>query len=140
MSRALPLNTRQRVVAAMAHLFAIIPIWGMVAAFWIWHTRREEHPELGFQAAQAIVLQAIGFLITILYAVAQLFFKLLAVLNEGFSERLCLLNTLFWEVCLIALALAALWAAFQVRRHGLFEYPVFGASLRRELQHSEPQD
>lgn len=136
---SVPLSTSQRVVAAMAHLFAIIPFWGLVAAFWIWHTRREEHPELRFQALQAMFLQAFGFLITAFYATAQLFFKLMRVLNADVSALLCKANTLVWEGCLIALAVLALTAAWQLRWRGRFEYPLIGAPLRRELKRSEPE-
>jgi uncharacterized Tic20 family protein len=136
---SLPLSTSQRVVAAMAHLFAIIPFWGLVADFWIWHTRREEHPELRFQAAQAMFLQAFGFLMTAFYATAQVFFKLLGVLNADLSNLLCRANTLIWEACLIALVLIALAAAWQLRWRGRFDYPFFGAVLRRELDRSEAE-
>ena len=131
-SFALPLTTGQRVVAALAHLFAIIPIWGLVANFWIWHTRREEHPELRFQTLQAFFLQAIGLLITVVYAVAQLFFQLLGVLNPGLSATLCAINTWVWEATIITLALAALWGAWSVR------WPTPAPSPTRSTRSSTP--
>ncbi len=138
--RHLPLTTSQRVVATMAHLFAIIPVWGLVADFWIWHTRREEHPELRFQALQALILQAIGLLITILYIVAQLFFQLLSVLDERLAATLCTLNTWVWLAMLITLAVAALLAAWRVRWHGRFDYPLLGRALRREIERLDAEE
>ncbi|MBN1477277.1 DUF4870 domain-containing protein [Candidatus Sumerlaeota bacterium] len=135
-----PLTPDQRLVGAMAHLFAILPIWGLVVGFWIWHTRREEHPELRFHALQALLWQGIGLLITVVYAVAQLFFKLLGVLDEEYSETLCLLNTRIWEVMLIAMALLALWGAIHLRVTGRHDYPVLGPALRRELARLDAEE
>jgi uncharacterized Tic20 family protein len=135
-----PLSRSQRVIAALAHLFAVIPIWGLAAAFWIWHTRRDEHPELRFQALQAMMLQGIGLLLTVFYAVAQLFFRLVAVLDVTLSETLCRFNTLVWEASLILLALMALWAVVAIRQRGRFEYPVVGPVLRREVLRAEAEE
>lgn len=135
-----PLSRGQRVIAALAHLFAIIPIWGLVAAFWIWHTRRDEHPELRFQSLQAMMLQGIGLLLTVLYAIAQLFFRLVAVLDAALSETLCRLNTVVWEASLLILALMALWAVVAIRQRGRFEYPVVGPVLRREVLRAEAEE
>lgn len=129
-----PLTPSQRAVASMAHLLAIIPIWGLVADFWIWHTRREENPEMRFQALQALLLQAIGLLVTVFFAIAQLFFQLLSVLNEGLSKTLCNINYNIWIAVLIALALMALWGAVMMRWRGKFEYPILGRALRREMR------
>jgi uncharacterized Tic20 family protein len=134
-----PLTASQRVVASMVHLFAIIPVWGLFAAFWVWHTRREEHPELRFQALQAMMWQGVGLLITVVYALAQLFFRLVAVLDTDLSETLCRINTLLWEAVLLCLALAALWAVFAVRRWGRHEYPVLGPALRREVMRADEE-
>lgn len=134
-----PLTSSQRVVAAMAHLFAIIPVWGLVAAFWIWHTRRDEHPELRFQSLQAMMLQGVGLLITVIYAIAQLFFRLVAVLDQELSDTLCHINTVIWEGSLLALGLLALWAVVALRRRGRFDYPVLGPVLRREVLRAEAE-
>jgi len=133
----IPLTPSQRALVAIAHLFAIIPIWGLVADFWIWHTRREEHPEIRFQTLQALLLQAIALLITVIYAIAQIFFQLLAVLDESLSTFLCTANTWVWEGTLIVLATVALWAALSLRIRGQADYPFLGPALRRELERQD---
>jgi uncharacterized Tic20 family protein len=132
-----PLTTPQRVVAAMAHLFAVIPIWGLVADFWIWHTRREEHPELRFQVLQALFVQAGLLLLAVLYELAQLYFQLLGVLNGDLAEALSGLSTWIFKVTLVALVLLVLWAVWRLRWHGHFEYPLLGPAMRRELERAD---
>lgn len=128
-----PLTTPQRVIAAMAHLFAVIPIWGLVADFWLWHTRREEHPELRFQLIQAFFVQGVLLLLTVVYVLAQQYFQLLRVLDVGLSATLCLINTWVYKATLVVVVLAALWAAWRMRWRGRFDYPLLGPALRREL-------
>lgn len=135
-----PLTNRQCTVAALCHLVILLPVWGLLGAFWIWHTRRDEHPELRFQAAQAIYFQAIWLLVTTLAALSQLFFKLLGVLNEGLSQTLSDYNFFFLVGVSGLMALLAVIGAVKVRLTGTWEYPVLGPTLRREMHRADTEE
>ena len=48
-----------RIMAALAHTAAILPMWGIVAAIVIWVTQKDKSEYVGFQALQAIAYQLI---------------------------------------------------------------------------------
>jgi len=135
-----PLTNRQCTIAAVCHLVILLPVWGLLGAFWIWHTRRDEHPELRFQAAQAIYFQALWLLITTLAALSQLFFRLLGVLNASLSDKLETYNLYFLLGVSGLMALLAVIGAVKVRVTGTWEYPVLGPTLRREMHRAETEE
>jgi len=53
----------ERVMAALAHLTAILPLLGILAPIVIWVTQRQKSPYVAFQALQAIAHQVIMILV-----------------------------------------------------------------------------
>ncbi len=61
MSTQLP-NQDDRVTAALAHLAAILPFWGIVASLIIWLTQKEKSQFVAFHALQSLVYQILPIL------------------------------------------------------------------------------
>ncbi len=53
----------ERVMAALAHVSAILPMMGVIAPIVVWLTQREKSRFVAFQALQAIVFQLLMILI-----------------------------------------------------------------------------
>jgi uncharacterized Tic20 family protein len=47
----------ERIMAALAHVTAILPFMGVIAPIVIWATQKEKSPYIAFQALQALVYQ-----------------------------------------------------------------------------------
>lgn len=62
---ALNPTSDERIMAALAHLSAILPMWGILAPIVIWLTQREKSRWAAFQALQAIAFQIAMILIYI---------------------------------------------------------------------------
>jgi uncharacterized Tic20 family protein len=52
-----PVDQNDRIMAALAHVTAILPVMGVIAPIIIWATQRERSEFVGFQALQAAVYQ-----------------------------------------------------------------------------------
>jgi uncharacterized Tic20 family protein len=44
----------ERIIAALAHASAILPMWGAIAAIVLWATQKDKSPFAGFQSLQAV--------------------------------------------------------------------------------------
>ncbi|MGC9398564.1 MAG: DUF4870 domain-containing protein [Anaerolineae bacterium] len=47
----------ERIMAALAHVTILLPVWGLVSPIVIWVTQRETSQRVAFQALQALVYQ-----------------------------------------------------------------------------------
>jgi uncharacterized Tic20 family protein len=65
-SGALFPTSDERIMAALAHLSAILPMWGILAPIVIWLTQREKSRWAAFQALQAIAFQIVVILVYII--------------------------------------------------------------------------
>jgi uncharacterized Tic20 family protein len=52
-----PIDQNDRIMAALAHVTAILPVMGVIAPIIIWATQRERSEFVGFQALQAAIYQ-----------------------------------------------------------------------------------
>lgn len=52
-----PIDQNDRIMAALAHITAILPVMGVIAPIIIWATQRDKSEFVGFQALQAVIYQ-----------------------------------------------------------------------------------
>jgi uncharacterized Tic20 family protein len=51
-----------KIMAALAHISAVLPFWGVIAPIIIWATQKDKSEYVGFQALQAIAYQLVMIL------------------------------------------------------------------------------
>jgi uncharacterized Tic20 family protein len=125
----------ERSMAALAHLAAIIPLWGILFAGIIWLQFKEKSKHVVFHAQQAIFFQVILLIVIIVALVFRLFCSIIAVVNSSLASILNAGNLFLLIVCLILYGAACLYAAWSVLEGRAFEYPFIGKQLRE----SEPE-
>ena len=59
----------ERIMAALAHASAILPMWGAIAAIVIWATQREKSAFVAFQSLQAAVYHFVMILMAFLFGI-----------------------------------------------------------------------
>lgn len=136
------IQAEDRLVAALCHLSAFVPFFGMLAALVIWLTQKIRSRWLGFQALQALIFQGIAFglyyLIGFGMSAGYLVFllPLIALSESGWGDRvpffLAPFLFLFFGMLLIIVAatfvyyLLAGLAAFNTLRGKDYRYPLIG--------------
>jgi uncharacterized Tic20 family protein len=131
-----------RLVAALCHLGAFVPFFGMLAALIIWLTQKARSRWLGFQALQALLFQGIAFglyyLAGVMMAAAYFAFIMpLIVFSEtGWGDRVPYLLVpfffVFFGMILLMLAatfgyyLLAVLAGVNTLRGKDYRYPLIG--------------
>ncbi len=147
----------ERILAALAHISVMLPVWGMIGTIILWVTQREKSQFVGFQALQALVYQltlVVGGILAggcymCLFAGTGLLFPLgtFATLGSGGSESggvIPLLISLFGgflPFCLVGVILLiavvfvlyALYGAVRVLQGEDFRYAIIGRKLEEYL-------
>jgi uncharacterized Tic20 family protein len=135
-------DPEDRLVAAICHLGAFLPLFGMLSALIIWLTQKLRSRWLGFQALQALLFQGIasalyyvvGFGMTAAYFVFAL--PLIALSETGWGDRAPLLLVpffiLFFGMLLLIMVAAFIYyllaalAAVNILRGRDYRYPLVG--------------
>ncbi|MDD5466326.1 MAG: DUF4870 domain-containing protein [Anaerolineales bacterium] len=147
---AQPVDQNDRIMAALAHISAVLPLMGVIAAISIWATQRERSKYVSFQALQAVVYQLcmilLYFIGMALYMASFVFMFLLLFLagNAGSGAAPGELSGLVAIVPMLVLALIMV-VGFAFIVYGLvggvaalqgkdFRYVVIGRALERYLE------
>jgi uncharacterized Tic20 family protein len=56
--RSIP-NQNDKIMAALAHISALLPLMGVIAPIVIWATQKDKSEYVAFQALQAVVYQLV---------------------------------------------------------------------------------
>ena len=147
----------ERIMAALAHISILLPVWGMIGTIILWLTQREKSRFVGFQALQAMVYQLalvvggilVGGCYVCLFMGMTLLFPMgaLAFGSSGGHEpgkimpMLISLLSGFLPFCLIGVILLigvvfilyALYGALHVLQGKDFRYAVIGQKLEEYL-------
>ncbi|WP_448334642.1 DUF4870 domain-containing protein [Bellilinea sp.] len=135
-------DSEDRLVAALCHLGAFAPFFGMLMALIIWLTQKARSPLLRFQALQALLFQGVALALYYLvsFGLAGAYFvfvlPLIALSETGWGDRVPILLVpfllLFFGMILLVIAatfvyymLAAL-AALRTLRGKEYRYPLIG--------------
>jgi len=135
-------ESEDRLVAALCHLGAFAPFFGMLLALIIWLTQKARSPLLRFQALQALLFQGVAFALYylvgfVLAGAYFVFFLPLITLSEtGWGDRVPFLLVpfllLFFGTILLVIAatfvyyLLAALAALRTLRGKEYRYPLIG--------------
>jgi uncharacterized Tic20 family protein len=143
---------QERVTAAACHLGAYLNLWGMALPLIAWLSEKNHSAVLRFQALQALVYQAIGLAVAVLYFIGMFSFQMIFMLTLTFgisfsssnqnNNVLILLLILIPAACMVLLT--GLWvlvmpfyqtfplvAAWQVSHGKDYRYPLLGKLIAR---------
>lgn len=138
------LSQDDKIVGAVAHAAALLPMWGIVAPALIWVTQREKSAYIRQQAAQALAWQllqiCLGFGGMALY-MASFFitFGSIFILEEmpsngpppGFFLPFCVMGFIF--LIFAVMIIVALYAAVRNLQGHDYTYPLIGQRVRAYL-------
>ena len=141
----------ERIMAALSHLSAILPMWGIIAPIIIWATQREKSAYVRFQSLQALAFQLsiillwfVGFGCYFLSFFAM--FLGIATFAEAFEQSgppgpffllfpglpLCIMGTVFFLSFLYVVY--GLIGAVMTLQGRSFRYAIIGSRIERFLQ------
>ncbi len=139
---AFVVEPEDQLVAALGHLGAFLPFFGMLLALVIWLTQKTRSRWLGFQALQALIFQGIAFALYYLVSLGMtagyfLFaLPLIALSESGWGDRAPFLllpfMALFFGMLLLLMSAAfgyyllAALAAIHTLRGKDYRYPWIG--------------
>ncbi len=123
------MREEERRYAALAHLLAIVPGWGILGDAGIWLVFKERSREIVFHAQQAIFFQVSLLLFVVVYVVISLVEGILRLISEGLANFIHSTNLFFLTLCYVVYALVCLYGAFRVLSGGEFQYPVIGQRM-----------
>ncbi len=132
-----------RIMAALAHLTAIIPVSGIIGPIVIWATQRDKSQFVAFQALQAIAYQLVMILswfAGMACYMGSFFFILIPLSNRsyvGLSSAMALFPFIVFGVLIIGSIIFILYglvAAVMVLKGKEFRYIFIGNWLTRYLQ------
>lgn len=135
-------ESEDRLAAALCHLGAFVPFFGMLMALIIWLTQKVRSPLLRFQALQALLFQGVAFALYYLvsFGLAGAYFvffpPLIALSETGWGDRVPFLLApfllLFFGTILLVITAAfiyyllATFAAVNTLRGKEYRYPLIG--------------
>lgn len=114
---------------ALAHLFAAVPIWGLVLNAGMFLHFRERSREVAFHAQQGLWFQGVGLVILIVYLLVEVLLRIVGVLSEPLAHGLHLVNLLMTSICFTAYATCCLAGAALTLAGKPFLYPRLGRRL-----------
>ena len=82
----------ERVIAALCHVFAACPLWGIVVDFGMWLYYKDSNEKLAFHAMQGVFLQAIFIALFIIALLFNLFFLLVRIISQQIGQVLINFN------------------------------------------------
>lgn len=139
------MNEEERNIAAISHLGAIIPVFGLSIVFLSFLSRKEKSPEFQFQLLQAFVFQLIELLFVIfmvlLYLIgifgSLLFSTFLPNTGQPFLSAIfpLIVSILFFAGIFIFILFSGI-AAMNLFSNKDFHFPFISFFLRKHLQNS----
>ena len=117
-------SEQEQQVAALCHLFNIIPLWGLLINGGIWFHLREESRKVVIHAYQAMIFHAMMLGVVLIYFVVWLLTKIIHSISERLAVMITQLNeTIIWVLLIIYLVIC-LYGCIQCYRGRPFRYPL----------------
>lgn len=149
-------STDERVLAALSHISALLPMMGVIAPIVIWVTQREKSKFVAFQSLQALAYQLVIIVAWILGMGCYMFsifiifagmFIGTATESSGWSEAIMVMTSLsplfvFGVIILFGLAFISygVVGAVNVFQGKPFRYIILGERIERYLQPMDEAD
>lgn len=118
-------------MAVLAYLFAIVPLWGVLAAFMIWMAYRDTNRKVVYHAHQALSLHFLMLMVFVLFSIFLLVVRVLRMVDPRLAEWLSAGNYYALIGAFVIYCLACLLAAIKVLGGKAdFEIPLIGRILK----------
>ncbi|GEM_PF-537960 len=127
----------ERPFAALAHLLAAIPLWGVIGDTVIWLYFKERCREVVFHAQQAILFQVTVLVLIVVAEVAALLGRIVRFINENLSEFILDANYKILIVCFVAYVAICLYGAWVTWTGGSFLYPFIGRRMAQGFRRNQ---
>jgi len=147
------IDQNDRIMAALAHITAVIPMMGMIAPIIIWATQKDKSEYVAFQSLQAIIYQLSIILAWLLgmgcYMAAFFGMFILIPLSDSFSNSvpmdifgvflpfLVMLVMMFGGIAYVIYGVVAAVMTFQGKN---FRYVVIGNRLEKYLSEGKTEN
>ncbi len=125
------MRQEERTIAALIHVFIILPLWGILFVGIIWLNFKEKSREVVFHALQAIFFQCILLIIFVVYLIFCIFCNLIKVFNLQLAELLIGGNRLILIVSILVYISICLYGATRILLGKDFNYPFVGKKVRK---------
>jgi uncharacterized Tic20 family protein len=123
----------------LAHLFAAIPLWGILFNGILWLSFQQKSRKVVFHAHQGIFFQVVFLAMLLVGLIVFLFSHLVGVINKTLGSLLGFGNWVILISIFIIYELTCLYAIWNILQGREFEYPFIGAKLR-ENDHDIPYE
>lgn len=133
-----------RILAALAHAFVLIPGWGIIGAIVIWLIRKADSHFIAFQSLQAVIYQLISVISGLcigLFTTALVIYLITPQTSQSagsdFTSLLILGPTCCGGLLLLGYVGYGLWGAVSVLQGRSFQYWIIGSRLERHFLNSD---
>lgn len=132
-----------KIVSALAHAAAILPMWGLLVSILIWVTQREKSEYIRQQALQALAWQAVQICLFlggmvlymgsffIMFGTTMFWDDSAMGMPPGFFLPFCVMG--FIVISFVITIIVALYAAVRNLQGRPFTYPIIGARVQAYL-------
>jgi len=137
------LRDEDRGFILLAHLFAAIPLWGILFNGILWLSFQQKSRRVVFHAQQGIFFQAVLLAMLLVGLIIFLFIRLVEVINKTMASILGIGNWAILIAIVIVYELTCLYALWNILQGQEFEYPFIGAKLResdRDISYDEDME
>ncbi len=128
------MNREERGYILLAHLFAAIPLWGILFNGILWLSFKERSRRVVFHAHQGIFFQAIFLAALLAGLVFFLFTEIMGVINTSLAGILKFANWVVLITIWAAYEITCLYAMWNTVEGREFKYPLIGARLKESSQ------
>ena len=131
------MKQEERGYILLAHVFAAIPLWGILFNGILWLSFQEKSRKIIFHAHQGIFFQVAFLVVLLVGLVVFLFTQLISVINTSLAS---LLGTGNWIIIIVLFAsyeITCFYAVWNIIQGKEFEYPFIGAKLREDTKESD---
>lgn len=125
------LREEERPWGALTHVFAAVPLWGMLLNFGLWLHFRERSRLMLFHVQQALVFQMLALLLAFPWFLLQLLGRVVQSLAPRLGQFLLNTNSVLAMAVITVYVLVCLWGAIRVWATGRFYYPFIGQGIYR---------
>jgi uncharacterized protein len=114
----------------LAHLFTIIPLWGILFNGIMWVSFKDRSRKIVFHAHQCIFFQVVFLAAIIVGLIFNLLVKLISAINGTIGALLGFVNSSIISLIIIIYFGSCLYAMWSILQGHDFEYPFIGSKLR----------
>lgn len=126
------MQREEKLLSAIAHLMALIPIWGIAANGFLWHYFKDRNKSIVFHSKQAITFQVLFIFFCVFSLGVKLFCWFLIYINHDIGNFFMGLNNFMIKIALVAYIFLCCFAAWSTFQGGNYEYPIIGDKLKEK--------